>query len=664
MRVLLVEDDETIGEGLTAALSAEGMSVDWVRDGAAAEAALSDAGLTVVLLDLGLPGADGLDLLKAARRKGVDTPVLIITARGSVEDRVAGLDLGADDYLLKPFEVRELAARMRALIRRRAGRATSMLVAGDAELDAGTHELRHGEVRAVLSAREFSLMHALMERPGRILSRQQIEERIYGWGEEVESNAVDVLISFRPAQVRQVDHPQHQGRRMDAPEILRTASLRRTALVYVTVLLSVVGFAASAFAYVYAHDAATEFLDGQLRQIALNAGTGVSPAAAPAPADQDPEDQFAVSIWEAGGRLVHASLPSIEIPRQTKAGYANVEAGGEKWRVYTASDSRRMVQVGQREVVRQEIAQAAALGAAAPVLFAIPLAWLVVGWAMNRVLTRLNALSVELAERSVRATTPIPLASVPREVAPLVLSMNSLIVRLQDIVKAQRQFVSDAAHELRTPLAGMQIQVENLSREGRDDQGATAALARGVRRASALVNQLLQLARLDEGESARDERIDVNALVLECVADHAAVADRRQVDLAVDFSSRAASRGAPEEARAVFSSLIDNAVRYTPAGGRIDVTIARRGDDFIVEVSNTGDFLPKGAEMRVFDRFFRASPQRTEGTGLGLAIARRASERQGFGLVVENRTDGVSGVAARVYIPVSRAAACNSDMRT
>ena len=194
MRVLLVEDDVTIGEGLTAALSADGMSVDWVRDGAAAEAALCDAGLTIVLLDLGLPGADGLDLLKAARRRGVDTPVLIITARGSVEDRVSGLDLGADDYLLKPFEVRELAARMRALIRRRAGRATSMLVAGDVELDVGTHELRHGDARAILSAREFSLMHALMERPGRILSRQQIEERIYGWGEEVESNAVDVLI--------------------------------------------------------------------------------------------------------------------------------------------------------------------------------------------------------------------------------------------------------------------------------------------------------------------------------------------------------------------------------------------------------------------------------------------------------------------------------------
>ena len=170
MRILLVEDDVMIGEGLIAALGAEGMSVDWVRDGAAAEAALHDTGFSIVLLDLALPGAEGLDLLKSTRRRGVDTPILIITARGAVDDRVSGLDLGADDYLIKPFEVRELTARMRALIRRRAGRATSTLTAGGVELDAETHELRHGDAKSVLSAREYALMHALMERPGRILS--------------------------------------------------------------------------------------------------------------------------------------------------------------------------------------------------------------------------------------------------------------------------------------------------------------------------------------------------------------------------------------------------------------------------------------------------------------------------------------------------------------
>ena len=304
--------------------------------------------------------------------------------------------------------------------------------------------------------------------------------------------------------------------------------------------------------------------------------------------------------------------------------------------------------------MRQEIAQTAALVAAAPVLIAIPLAWLVVGWAMNRVLARLNALSIELAERSVSATAPIALDGIPAEVAPLALSMNSLIVRLHDAVEAQRRFISDAAHELRTPLAGMQIQLENFAREAQDAHRETAAaLARGVRRASALVNQLLHLARLEQSGTALDEMVDVNALVLESIADHAAQAERKELDLEVNFACQAVCRGAADEVRALLSSLIDNAVRYTPSGGRVDVYIGRDDGRFVVEVSNTGALLPKGAETRVFDRFFRAAPPETEGTGLGLSIARRVAERHAFGLTIENRPESETGVVARVSIPAT-----------
>jgi two-component system OmpR family response regulator len=191
---LLIEDDIMIAKGIVSGLKSAGMSVDWVRDGVEAQAALREGGHAIALLDLGLPGADGLEVLELARAKGVETPVLVITARDGVDDRVHGLDLGADDYLIKPFELRELQARMRALIRRRAGRATSVLIAGSSELNTETHELSRDGVTDVLPAREYALMLALLERPGRILSRSQIEDRIYGWGEEVESNAVDVLI--------------------------------------------------------------------------------------------------------------------------------------------------------------------------------------------------------------------------------------------------------------------------------------------------------------------------------------------------------------------------------------------------------------------------------------------------------------------------------------
>jgi two-component system OmpR family response regulator len=194
MRVLLIEDDPMIGKALVRGLSDHGMTVDWVRDGAEGSAALAHAEHALVLLDIGLPGMSGIDVLKTARTAGVPVPVLMITARDGVDDRIAGLDLGADDYIVKPFELRELLARMRAVRRRHNGQAQSLLTCGEITLDLATHRATYRNVEHVMSAREFALLQVLMQRPGAIFSRSQIEQQIYGWGEEVESNAVDVLI--------------------------------------------------------------------------------------------------------------------------------------------------------------------------------------------------------------------------------------------------------------------------------------------------------------------------------------------------------------------------------------------------------------------------------------------------------------------------------------
>jgi DNA-binding response OmpR family regulator len=194
MRVLLIEDDRMIGSGLTAALARDGWSVDWARTGPEGEEALANGGHSLVLLDLGLPGRLGLDLLEAARRAGNRTPVLIITARDDVADRIRGLDAGADDYVVKPFDTAELFARMRAVQRRLAGAARSVLETGEVSLDLASHAMSYRGLAAVLPTREFALMSALVARAGSILSRSEIEDRIYGWGDEVESNAVDVLI--------------------------------------------------------------------------------------------------------------------------------------------------------------------------------------------------------------------------------------------------------------------------------------------------------------------------------------------------------------------------------------------------------------------------------------------------------------------------------------
>ena len=203
MRLLLVEDDRMIGESLRGALRLEGYAVDWVRDVASARATLATERFDGVLLDLGLPAGTGaggtaaeggLAVLRELRSREDPTPVIVLTARDALGDRVKGLDAGADDYLVKPFELDELCARLRAVLRRHGGRAQPVLSHGGLTLDPATRQVTRDGVPVLLSAREFAVLEALMLRPGALLSRAQLEDRLYGWGEEIESNAVSVYV--------------------------------------------------------------------------------------------------------------------------------------------------------------------------------------------------------------------------------------------------------------------------------------------------------------------------------------------------------------------------------------------------------------------------------------------------------------------------------------
>jgi two-component system OmpR family response regulator/two-component system response regulator QseB len=203
MRLLLVEDDRMIGDSLRTALRLEAYAVDWVRDVAAANTTLASERFDLVLLDLGLPAGgpgtehaegNGLDVLRTLRGRGDTTPVIVLTARDARGDRVAGLDAGADDYIVKPFELDELNARIRAVLRRHGGRAQPLLAHAGVTLDPATRQVTNNGVPVLLSAREFAVLEALMLRPGALLSRAQLEDRLYGWGEEIESNAVSVYI--------------------------------------------------------------------------------------------------------------------------------------------------------------------------------------------------------------------------------------------------------------------------------------------------------------------------------------------------------------------------------------------------------------------------------------------------------------------------------------
>lgn len=194
MRILLVEDDLMVGEAVRKGLRQDGFAVDWVQDGVAAQLALRQEDYALVLLDLGLPQKNGLSVLQELRASGSKVPVLIATARDAVADRVAGLDAGADDYLIKPYDLEELSARMRALLRRQSGRADSLIEVRDVSLNPATREVLLQGRPVTLSAREFTLLQAFLDRPGVVLSRAQLEEKLYGWDDSVDSNAVEVHI--------------------------------------------------------------------------------------------------------------------------------------------------------------------------------------------------------------------------------------------------------------------------------------------------------------------------------------------------------------------------------------------------------------------------------------------------------------------------------------
>ncbi|TAM05837.1 MAG: response regulator [Paraburkholderia sp.] len=194
MRILLVEDEPLLGDGIRAGLRQQGFQVDWVRDGEAARSELCAHPYAAAVLDLGLPRMDGIDVLRSVRRAGVELPILVLTARDAVPDRIRGLDVGADDYVVKPIDLHELGARLRALVRRAHGRPSERLQAQNVVLEPASRTVYRDGVPVTLSAREFDLLHVLMLNAGRVLSREQIEQHLYSWGQEVESNAVEVHV--------------------------------------------------------------------------------------------------------------------------------------------------------------------------------------------------------------------------------------------------------------------------------------------------------------------------------------------------------------------------------------------------------------------------------------------------------------------------------------
>jgi len=435
--------------------------------------------------------------------------------------------------------------------------------------------------------------------------------------------------------------------------VTRTISIRRTAFLWLVGLMTAIGVCAAAASYLLARNEASSFLDNQLRQIALYVGDAPpSPAARPdGGAAHDPEDDFVVQVWDAVGRSVRQSHPAVDLPRQPATGFVDISANDNDWRVYTLITPDRTVQISQDTRVRQELATSAALQAALPIMILIPLSLLMLGWIIDRIMARLDRLTAAVASRDAAANDPIPTGDAPVEIIPFVNSINLLLARLHTLLEQQRRFVSDAAHELRTPLSALQIQIGNLRHDDRDARFSRrlTELEAGIDRAGSLVGKLLRLARYDADEAAPPPQpIDLVQLTLDTVARLNTLAETREIDLGITRQDSATVVGSLADLEIILGNLMENAVRYTPPGGTVDVAVIADGRNARIEISDTGLGIPEVDMPRVFERFFRSSPQHGEGSGLGLAIAKAAAERQGASLTLAMRKDGPGLVACLV----------------
>jgi two-component system OmpR family sensor kinase len=283
----------------------------------------------------------------------------------------------------------------------------------------------------------------------------------------------------------------------------------------------------------------------------------------------------------------------------------------------------------------------------------LPIAWIAIILGVNALLARFSRFANELAERGLEAKEPVPATGMPHEITPLISAMNELIARHKAAAEQQKQFLSDAAHELRTPLAALQIQIDNFrnqpSAEAKD--AALRELKAGIQRATAMIRQLMRMARLDDGAlGSGSQTLDLKDVLITIVSDFVRMASARNIDLEMEIDESASTAIPDTEIRFLFTNLIDNAVRYSIAGGRVTVILRRTGSDIFVEVKDCGIGIPVAALPRLYDRFYRAAPADIEGTGLGLAIARKIADRNGFGLEISNNIDG-PGVSAVVFIP-------------
>ncbi|HEX4378035.1 MAG TPA: ATP-binding protein [Steroidobacteraceae bacterium] len=449
-----------------------------------------------------------------------------------------------------------------------------------------------------------------------------------------------------------------------------TSSIRRNLLLALLAILAVALLAGAAATYHASVQQAEVLLDYQLRQTALalrdQAFGAVTPPALPGSED---DFDYSIQVWNEDGVSIYYSYPPHVFPNRAQLGFSTIDTPEGPWRVFAMQGRREVVQVAQPVSRRDQLAAHAALQAMRPFLLLLPIMGLSIWVVVGRGLAPIARLARTIGSRTPAALQPVT-DPVPAEVQPLVQALNELLARLNAALQAQRQFVADAAHELRTPLAALLLQAQLVERASDDAQrvAALAELKQGLERATRVIQQLLTLAREEPGAApGRFESVSLDELLTSLTLRFQTLAAARGVSLRYarteDIADRPIVQGEPQALQTLLSNIIDNALRYTPAGG--EVVVAIRGAPRVVTIDDSGPGIPLEERERVFDRFYRR-PQTSvatdgavsdidtmaidvQGSGLGLAIVRAIADRHGIAVSLGESAAG--GLAVQLRFP-------------
>lgn len=414
-----------------------------------------------------------------------------------------------------------------------------------------------------------------------------------------------------------------------------TGSLRARLLWFLLAAIVLAAGAQALVAYRTVLKEADDIFDYHMQQMALSLRAGLPPSAAVGGIGSGEQNfDFVVQVWTADGVRIFESAEQAALPQLAVLGFADVRARGTTYRVFSMQTSGLVIQVAQDMAARRNMAGALALRTIAPVALMAPLLMLVVWWVVSRSLAPVARVRKQVASRQADDLSAVSEEGLPDEVRPLVQELNLLFDRVRHAFDAQKHFVADAAHELRSPLAALKLQVQGLQRapDAAARELAVSRLVAGIDRATRLVEQMLALARHEASMAAgaKPQPVDLAEVARLAISDAVAAAQARRIDIGVSHADPdAVVSGQSEALRMLLRNLIDNAVKYTPEEGRVDVGIATRDSAVELSVDDSGPGLPEEERERVLDRFYRSGEPKAPGSGLGLAIVKSIADLHG-----------------------------------